>query len=238
MRNQSTGMVMVVVVSLLGGCATRTKTGAAVGGVSGAAVGAGVGALAGGPKGALIGAGVGAAAGAGAGALIGRYMDKQAEAMKKNVKTAQVVRQGDKLLVQFNSQILFDTNEAKLKQQSIHDLSEFAKVLNLYPDTNLLIEGHTDSTGPRDFNERLSVDRAQSVVAFLRQEDVGRDRLAARGFADTEPAASNTTEEGRRLNRRVQIEITANEALKREAAATAAASQPQKAPVVRASAAR
>jgi outer membrane protein OmpA-like peptidoglycan-associated protein len=237
MRNQSVGMVMVVMVSLLG-CATRTKTGAAVGGASGAAVGAGVGAIAGGPKGALIGAGVGAAAGAGAGALIGRYMDKQAEAMKKNVRSAQVVREGDKLLVQFNNQILFDLNEAKLKEQSIHDLDEFAKVLNLYPDTNLLIEGHTDSTGPRDFNEKLSWDRAQSVVEFLRREDVARDRMAAKGFADTQPVASNTTEEGRRLNRRVQIEITANDRLKREAAAQATSQQPQRAPVVRSAAAR
>ena len=76
------------------------------------------------------------------------------------------------------------------------------------------------------------------MVAFLRHEDVGRDRLAAQGFADTQPAASNTTEEGRRLNRRVQIEISANDALKREAAATAAAAQPQRAPVVRSAAAR
>jgi outer membrane protein OmpA-like peptidoglycan-associated protein len=127
---------------------------------------------------------------------------------------------------------------AQLKPTAVHDLAEFAKVLNLYPDTNLVIEGHTDSTGPRDFNEQLSWNRAQAVVNFLKHEDVARDRLAAQGFADTQPKASNTTEEGRRLNRRVDIEITANERLKREAAAEAAALQPQRAPAVRSTAAR
>ena len=82
---------------------------------SGAAVGAGVGAAAGGKKGALVGAGVGAAVGATAGALVGRYMDNQEKELRKEVESARVVRAGDKLVVEFNSAILFDTGQATLR---------------------------------------------------------------------------------------------------------------------------
>ncbi len=212
----------VAAVYLASACATKTQSGALLGAGAGGLAGAGIGALAGGGKGAVIGGAVGAAAGAGAGALIGNYMDKQEKALKE-VKGANVERQGDKLVVKFNSAILFDTGKAKLKPASERDLGEFAKVLKEYKDTDLIIEGHTDNKGKKVKNQKLSLDRAKAVVALLESEGVAATRLTPQGFADDRPVASNDKEEGRAQNRRVQIQITANKQLQAEAAQ----SQPQ-----------
>jgi outer membrane protein OmpA-like peptidoglycan-associated protein len=203
-------------------CATKTKTGAAAGAGSGALIGAGIGAMVGGKRGAMVGAGVGAAAGATSGALIGKYMDKQEKALEQ-VRNAKVEREGNKLVVKFNSAILFDTNKADLKGPAQTDLSEFANVLKEYKDTDLVIEGHTDSTGRKDFNKRLSVSRADSVINFLAAQGVDRSRMTGRGYADEMPVADNQTEAGRSQNRRVQIHIAANEKLQQEDAAAAQA---------------
>jgi outer membrane protein OmpA-like peptidoglycan-associated protein len=201
-------------------CATKAGTGAAVGAGGGGLLGAGIGALVGGGKGAAVGAAVGAGVGAGTGALIGHYMDKQEKALKE-VKSAKVERQGDKLVVKFNSAILFDTGKSDLKPASRSDLAEFAKVLKEYKDTDLVIEGHTDNKGKKPFNQKLSVARAESVIGFLEGEGVNRSRLTGRGFADDMPVAPNDTEAGRQQNRRVQIQIAANEALQKQDAANA-----------------
>ena len=214
------GVTLGLVAGVTAACATKTQTGALVGGGVGAAAGAGIGAIAGGGKGAVIGGAVGAAAGAGTGAVIGHYMDKQEKALKE-VKGAKVERQGDKLVVKFNSAILFDTNKSVLKPQAKNDLAEFAKVLKEYKDTDLVIEGHTDNTGKKDTNQRLSVARAESVISFLETEGVARSRLTGRGYADDQPVAPNDTESGRQQNRRVQIQIAANEALQKQDAANA-----------------
>ncbi len=203
-----------------GSCATKTGTGAAAGAGGGALLGAGIGALLGGRSGALIGAGVGAAAGAGTGAVIGHYMDKQEKALK-GVKGAKVERQGDKLVVKFNSAILFDTGKATLKPASQNDLTEFAKVLKEYRDTDLVIEGHTDNKGKKATNLKLSVARADAVIAFLETQGLPRPRMTGRGYADDVPIGDNTTDEGRRQNRRVQVQIAANEKLQKEDAASA-----------------
>jgi outer membrane protein OmpA-like peptidoglycan-associated protein len=212
--------------ALLGGagCATNTGKGAAIGAGGGALVGAGIGALAGGKKGALVGGAVGAAAGAGTGAVIGHYMDKQEKALK-DVKGAKVERQGDQLLVKFNSAILFDTGKAKLKPQSQKDLGEFAKVLKEYKDTDLVIEGHTDNTGKKDANLKLSQARADAVIAELEHNGVERARMTGHGLGDTQPAADNGTSDGRQQNRRVQVQIAANQELRQKDAA--AQQQPQ-----------
>jgi outer membrane protein OmpA-like peptidoglycan-associated protein len=200
------------------GCATDEGKGAAIGAGGGALAGAGIGALAGGGKGALIGAAIGAGAGAATGAVIGHYMDKQQKALKE-VKGAKVERQGDKLIVQFNSAILFDKGKADLKPQSKHDLGEFAKVLVQYKDTDLVIEGHTDNTGSKDTNRKLSAARAEAVVALLAADGVQRARLTGRGLGDSEPVANNASEAGRKQNRRVQVQIAANEELRKKDAA-------------------
>jgi outer membrane protein OmpA-like peptidoglycan-associated protein len=214
------GSLLVMVGLLAGGCATKTGTGAAAGAGGGALLGAGIGALAGGKKGAAIGAGIGAATGAGTGALIGRYMDNQEKKLKE-VKSAKVERQGDQLVVKFNSAILFDTNKSDLKPQSKTDLTEFARVLTEYKETDLVIEGHTDSTGRKAHNQKLSQERAEAVIAFLESQGVERRRMTGQGYADDRPVADNSTPDGRQQNRRVQIQIAANEKLKQQDAQAA-----------------
>ncbi|MBC8133416.1 MAG: OmpA family protein [Deltaproteobacteria bacterium] len=199
----------------LGACATKQGTGAAIGAGSGAALGAGIGALAGGGQGALLGGAIGAGVGAGSGALIGRYMDKQEEDLKK-VKGANIERQGDKLVVRFNSAILFDKNKAELKPKSKTDLGEFADVLKKYPETDLVIEGHTDNTGKKVRNQKLSVLRAEAVIAYLGSSGVGPQRMTGRGFADDHPVADNKNDDGRKQNRRVEVKIEANQKLKQQ----------------------
>jgi outer membrane protein OmpA-like peptidoglycan-associated protein len=215
MRKLKLVSAICVVAFVAAACATKTQTGAAAGAGGGALLGAGIGALVGGGKGAAIGAAVGAGVGAGTGAVIGHYMDKQEKALK-DVKGAKVERQGDKLVVKFNSAILFDTNKSLLKPASKTDLAEFAKVLKEYKETDLVIEGHTDNKGKKATNQKLSVARANSVISFLESEGVAGGRMTGRGYADDMPIAPNDTENGRRQNRRVQIQIAANENLQKQ----------------------
>jgi outer membrane protein OmpA-like peptidoglycan-associated protein len=215
MRSKAVGAILIHAALLLGAsCASNQGKGAAIGAGGGAALGAGIGALAGGGKGALIGAAIGAGVGAGTGAVIGHYMDKQQADLEK-IKGARIERQGDKLIVRFNSAILFDKNKAVLKPRSKADLAEFAHVLTKYPDTDLIIEGHTDNKGKKAKNQKLSVARAEAVIAYLGAEGVTRTRMTGRGYADDRPVADNATEAGRKQNRRVEVQIEANAQLKR-----------------------
>lgn len=220
-------LALVITLAAGVGCASNKGKGAVIGGLGGAAVGAGVGALAGGKKGAVIGGAVGTAVGVGTGVLIGHYMDKQEEELRKEVKGANVERQGDELVVKFTSEILFDTGKATLKPQSEKDLTEFADVLKKYPDTDLVIEGHTDSTGTKTVNEKLSEQRARSVLDFLASKGVEAKRMQGKGLADTVPVGDNTTVAGRQQNRRVAVKIAANEELKKKDAEAAQQQQQQ-----------
>jgi outer membrane protein OmpA-like peptidoglycan-associated protein len=197
-------------------CQTKQGTGALIGAGAGGVLGAGVGALAGGGKGAVAGGAIGAGAGAVGGAVIGHYMDKQ-EADLKKVKSAKVERQGDKLVVRFNSAILFDTGKSRLKPASEKDLVEFAGVLKQYPETNIVIEGHTDNVGKKAKNKKLSETRADSVIGYLDSQGVVRARMTGVGYADDRPVGDNKTDEGRQANRRVEIQISANEKLQQQA---------------------
>ena len=221
-RSKFLGFLSATVIASLSlggaGCATNAGKGALIGGGGGALLGAGVGALAGGKKGALIGGAVGAGVGAGAGALIGNYMDKQ-EAELKKMKAANVERKGDQLIVRFKSEILFASSKSNLKPASEGDLAEFAGVLKQYPDTNLVIQGHTDNKGKKAKNQKLSLQRAEAVAGALAAQGVARERLTAEGYADAYPVADNATPEGRQKNRRVEVQIAANEKLQQQAAA-------------------
>ena len=212
------GIAIGAVAYLAAACATKTQSGALIGAGAGTLAGAGFGAAVGGGKGAVVGGALGAATGAGAGALIGNYMDNQEKRLKQ-VKGANVERKGDQLVVKFNSAILFDTGKSKLKPASEKDLTEFAKVLKEYKDTDLIIEGHTDNKGKKKTNVKLSMARAKSVIAFMEGQGVAGDRLTPQGYADDRPVASNGTDAGRAQNRRVQIQITANQQLAQQAAA-------------------
>ena len=213
----------IFIASTLGSaCATSTETGALAGGGGGALIGGGIGALAGGTKGAIIGAALGGVTGGVSGALIGRYMDKQKEALDRDLKSGYVERVGNKLVVKFNSGILFDTDQSQLKPEAQKDLAEFARVLREYPDTNLTIQGHTDSTGTKEHNLTLSAQRAQTVVDYLVSAQVLRRRLVSQGLGEEGASASNATKDGREQNRRVEIHIDANEELKKADAENAA----------------
>ena len=194
--------------SVFTGCASWSNTGkgAAIGAGSGAALGAGIGALAGKGKGAAIGAAVGAAVGSGTGALIGRRMDKQ----KKELEAIEGAKVESVQDVNNLQAILFATNKSELSPASREALTKFATSLKNSPDTDVTIYGHTDNTGTRAVNERISKERADAVANFLVGQGISRSRLTTEGLAFDQPVADNSTAEGRAQNRRVEIYITAN----------------------------
>ena len=195
---------------------SNTGKGMMIGGGSGAALGAGVGALiAKNGKGAAIGAAVGAAVGTGAGALIGKKMDKK-KAELAAIEAAKVESVTDAnnlqaLRVTFDSGILFKTGSSTLSDASKTSLREFASKMIDLPDTDFIIQGHTDNTGSRATNERLSQERASAVCNYLTVQQISRSRIATEGCAYDIPVATNDTEAGRSQNRRVEIYIYANE---------------------------
>ena len=197
-----------------GGGMSRTAKGGIIGAGSGAVVGGVVGKVAGNTA---AGAIIGAAVGGSAGALIGRRMDKQAEELQRDLENAKVERIGEGIKITFNSGILFATNSAELQSNARTEISQLAQTLKKYPDTNILIEGHTDNTGNRSINQPLSERRAQSVADFLSSTGVDRSRMTTQGYADDQPVADNSTTAGRQQNRRVEIAIFANEKMKKAA---------------------
>jgi outer membrane protein OmpA-like peptidoglycan-associated protein len=160
---------------------------------------------------------VGAAIGGSAGAIIGRQMDKQAEELERELEKAEVERVGEGIKVTFDSGLLFDINKASLNPSSRANLDSLAKTLNKYPETNIIIDGHTDDTGSEKHNMKLSVERATSVETYLKNRGVSASRITTHGFGEALPKADNTTVEGRSQNRRVEIGIVANEKMQEEA---------------------
>jgi len=198
------------------GCASWSKT--AKGGTIGAASGAAVGAVIGNQAGnTVLGAIIGAAVGGAAGAYIGNYMDKQAEEIEKDIEGAKVERVGEGIRITFNSGILFDVNKSDLKPVSQENITKLAATLNKYPDTNILIEGHTDATGTEEYNLELSRKRAQSVANYLAGLQVSPTRFTIMGYGEAQPLMTNDTNEGRAANRRVELGIMANDKLKKVA---------------------
>ncbi len=195
-------------------CANWSKTakGGAIGAAGGAVVGGAVGKAAGNT---LLGAITGAAIGGAAGAYIGHLMDKQAEEMRRDLEGAKVERIGEGIKITFESSLLFDVDRYDLRPQSQENLKKLAVILNKYPDTNIIIEGHTDSTGPRPYNITLSERRARAVAHYLAQLGVNSSRFSVMGYGPDQPIATNDTPEGRQQNRRVDLGIIANEKLKR-----------------------
>jgi outer membrane protein OmpA-like peptidoglycan-associated protein len=211
--------VCLLIISFLAGtmgCAEWNRT------AKGAAIGAGAGGAAGGLIGYATGntvAGVliGTAVGGAAGALIGNYMDKQAAEIERDIEGAKVERVGEGIKITFSSGILFDVNRADLKDFSRAELAKLTTILNKYDDTNILLAGHTDSTGSDEYNLRLSRRRAQSVSDYLSIQNVNPERFTVYGYGKSDPIASNDTAASRAQNRRVEVAIWANEKLKKVA---------------------
>lgn len=227
LKNSCIALICAAILVGETGCSSMTNTGkgALIGGGGGAAVGAGLGAIIGGGKGAGIGSAIGAAVGAGAGALIGNKMDKQQKELQAALAEQATVEQTtdqnglQAIKVTFEGGILFPTGKYTLNDQAQGDLARFAKSLIDNPDTNVDIYGYTDSTGSFSINEKLSKDRAGAVLSFLASRGVASSRLNAEGIPMADYVASNDTPEGRAKNRRVEIYISANENMIRQAEA-------------------
>ncbi|WP_400193692.1 OmpA family protein [Hymenobacter sp. B81] len=196
---------------------SKTAKGAIIGGLGGAAGGAVLGRVIGGKKGTAAGAVIGAAVGGGAGALIGRRMDKQAEELRRDMAGARVERVGEGIKITFDSGILFAKNSSTLTAEAQSNIATLAETLKKYGDTNVLIEGHTDITGSDRINDPLSVRRAQSVANYAMNQGVESSRFEVKGYGSKQPIADNSTLEGQRQNRRVEVAIYANEKLKKAA---------------------
>jgi outer membrane protein OmpA-like peptidoglycan-associated protein len=218
---QKTLTSIAAVAIILGGCKSMNKTtkGAIIGTAGGGAVGAVIGKVAGNTA---LGAVIGAAVGGATGAVIGHKMDKQAKEIQSQVPGAKVDRVGEGIVVEFNEKILFATNQYTLNAVASSNLDKLATVLKSYPDTDIEIQGHTDSQGSDDYNMTLSEKRAASVATYLKAKGVASSRIKTKGFGETAPVATNDTEAGRAQNRRVNFLITANEKMKEDAKKEAA----------------
>ncbi len=211
--------IFLSIAIVMSSCSTTKNStkGGIIGGIGGALIGAGIGALAGDKKGAAIGAAVGGTVGAGAGVLIGKKMDKQKAELEKiegaQVETVTDANNLQAIKVTFESGILFATGKSSLSESSKSALTKFASSLKETPETDITIYGHTDNTGTRDVNIRLSNERAASVAKFLNSNGVSTHRMKTEGKAFDEPVADNATADGRSKNRRVEIYITANKTM-------------------------
>ncbi|MEO6039492.1 MAG: OmpA family protein [Saprospiraceae bacterium] len=201
---------------LLAGCKTMNKSqkGAVIGAGSGAVIGGAIGKASGNTAmGAILGATVGGVTGA----VIGRNMDKQAAAMKKSVPDAKVERVGEGIVVEFNEKVLFGFDKSVLNADAKRSLDKMVTVLNDYPDTNIEVQGHTDSKGTDAYNEKLSRRRADAVVSYLRSKSISSSRLTTKAYGESAPKYSNDSEDGAAQNRRVEFLVYANEKMKAEA---------------------
>ena len=188
------------------------------GGIVGASGGAVIGGMIGRAKGSTaLGAILGATVGGAAGAVIGHRMDKQAEEIKRKMPNAQVERVGEGIKVSLGSDILFDVDSYALKSATKQQLIDFAKSLNSYEDTDIRVEGHADATGSDAHNLKLSKQRADAVGSFLESQGVKTSRVDEKGYGEAQPIADNTTEAGRRKNRRVDVAVFANKKMQNDA---------------------
>jgi outer membrane protein OmpA-like peptidoglycan-associated protein len=200
------GSVMILLVTLLSitGCSSNLRSGALGGAAAGAVIG---GIASGSARGAIVGAAIGGAAGA----AIGAVMDSQAEDLQDRLPNARVERVGEGIAVTFDSGILFAVNQATLQPAGQQNLRDLAASLEEYEGTEVLVVGHTDSTGEEAYNQGLSERRADAARTFLTGAGLEASRVRAMGRGELEPIGSNDTDAGRQQNRRVEIAIFASE---------------------------
>ncbi len=222
-------MALIFVAStLFYGCdATRNASDKQKGAVIGSAGGAVIGGVIGNNTGegnTALGAIIGGVVGGAAGAYIGSRMDEQAKEIEQEIPGAEVERVGEGINVTFDesSGVYFDTEKFNINSRSQETLNRLAGIFKEYPDTNILVEGHTDSQGSDSYNLTLSKNRAQAVTNYLVNNGVGSGRLTTNWYGEAQPKYDNSTADGRAKNRRVEIAIVANEQLQREAEEAAA----------------
>lgn len=211
MKTHQILILPVLVLALtFAGCENLSNT--TKGTAIGAAAGAGVGALAGKAlgdtvKGALIGAVVGGAAGN----IIGHRMDKQAEELEQSLKDAEIQRVGEGIAITFDSGLLFGFDSSEIQEDARDNLSQLAASLKQYPESDIVIVGHTDSSGSEEYNQALSNRRSASAKSYLVSQGIPSSRIQSQGRGELEPIADNELAEGREQNRRVEVAIIASE---------------------------
>jgi outer membrane protein OmpA-like peptidoglycan-associated protein len=181
-----------------------SKTG--IGAGIGAAGGAVAGLIIGGRKGALIGAGIGALAGG----AVGYYMDQQEAKLREQLQGTgvSVTRSGDTIILNMPGNVTFATDSSDISADFYEVLDSVGIVLNEFEKTYVDVIGHTDSRGSADYNLRLSERRAGSVAKYLESREVVSQRILVVAKGESTPTASNDTESGRALNRRVEIKLS------------------------------
>ena len=213
-------LVLVLLGPGLAACATNTGTvlddkraqGAILGTLAGAAAGAAIDDHKRG-RGALIGAAVGGLAGAG----VGHYLEKQKQEIDQ-IPDANVQQQGEALMVSFPGDVLFDTGSSSLGPGAYGRLDQLADTLNRYPETEVVVKGHTDGEGSETMNQTLSERRADSVRRYLIGKGVSSSRITSVGFGESMPLVSNETAAGRQQNRRVEIEVRPGQQMREQQA--------------------
>ena len=205
------GLALTLLLS--GGCANMNNMGkgATYGTAGGAAAGALLGqAIGGNTKATVLGMAVGAAIGGLTGTGIGYMMDKQEQDMRNALAQSEAIaveREGNVLALTFKSDFTFAVNSSTLRSGLYAELDRVAQVLAAYPQTTILVAGHTDSTGSDEYNMKLSQQRADSVKNALVQRGVASQRISAVGYGEGQPVGDNNTEFGRQQNRRVEVRI-------------------------------
>jgi outer membrane protein OmpA-like peptidoglycan-associated protein len=212
-RGASALLLVALTASACSTLNTNKERGAVIGAAGGAAIGGVIGKHQGSTaKGAIIGATVGGVIGG----VIGHQMDQQAKKLEQNIPGAIVERVGEGIQVTFESGLLFDFDSDRIKPEAANNLRNLASSLGEYPNSSLLIVGHTDAVGADSYNQSLSERRARSTAQYLASQGVSAARLQTLGRGETEPVASNDVETGMQKNRRVEVAIYASEAYRNQ----------------------
>ena len=213
-----TTLAVVLAAGFVAGCQTtdpytgeKKTTSATYGALIGAGAGAAIGMISGGDakqrrQRALVGAGVGALAGG----AVGGYMDKQESELRAQMRDSgvTVTRKGEDIILNMPGNVTFRTGSADLNAQFFKVLDGVALVTKKYDKTIIEIAGHTDNVGGSDYNRQLSQRRAGAVAQYLMSKGVGEPRIMTAAGGEEHPIASNSTEQGRAANRRVEVTLT------------------------------
>ncbi len=193
--------------------ANNKQKGAVIGAAGGAVIGAIIGNNVGKGGNGELGAVIGGVVGGTAGVLIGAKMDKQAQKIEEEIPGAKVERVDDAIVVTFdeNSGVYFATEKYDINTASQTTLNKLSSIFMEFPDTNILVVGHTDSSGSEEYNMTLSKNRAYAVTNYLINKGLGSGRFTTNWFGETQPVYDNSTAEGRAKNRRVNVAILPNQ---------------------------
>jgi outer membrane protein OmpA-like peptidoglycan-associated protein len=232
----SKSLMMVAGIAMICTSCNTTKKmskqdkGVAIGSSGGAVLGGIIGNNVGKKSNTALGAIIGAVIGGVAGGVIGNKMDKQAEEIKAEIPGAEVSRVGEGINVTFSEKnpdgskagVYFGSELYNINANSKLALDKLTKIFTDYPETNILLEGHTDNAGASAYNETLSKNRANAVGSYLKSAGIASSRLTIKWYGELQPKIDNSTSENMAENRRVEFAITANDKMKEAAAKEAA----------------